>query len=500
MRELPRTLLADLRCPCCRAALRPVVELNVSSDGLTDAIVRCDCYDYPVVRGIAVLRQMSPVFSTQNGAVERLRAGDAEGALSWLLDNGSAPGVSRPSARKTAVAAAPVSLTSKLRSLLQGNPAPESPAAERQEEDFEAALRSHRPSGYADYLFQRFANPSFLGAIPSLGVLGAACSEGPRRRVLDVLCGAGHSSATIMALAPDVQVIMADVDFVNLFLGRSFLAPGAFAICIDAELPLPLVDDSVDGVFCLDGLHYVRSKVALLDEVNRVVSAHGHWLFAHMHNANAENTNPGTPLTPSGYAERFSFGEARLLPESSLLQQFGETGALDLTQQPADDLLSSSNALTLFGGRDADLWRRHAGLDGLVSARPGLLGLNPLYKPERVSDGVIVRAQWPSAALEQECTASGALLPESVHLSQRALDAIETARAGGPLSDEVRKLIRAFVLVPLPACYPQHLPSAVRRGTLSIPGLFAMGLQAADFLMTNELSCGLGLLVSRAPL
>lgn len=495
MREFPRSLLADLNCPYCGSQLHVATELQASSAGLTDAILSCACYDYPVVRGIAVLRQMSPVFSTQNGAVECLEKGDAEGALSWLMNNGSAGGVPRPRER-TPPSADTLSLTAKLRALLlPGHVSTDSSTSQQREEGFEEALRRCRPSGYADYLYQRFANPSFLGAIPAIAVLGTACSTGPRRRVLDLLCGAGHSSATIQALAPQVEVIMADVDFVNLFLGRSFLAPRAFAICLDGELPLPFVDDSIDGVFCLDGLHYVRSKVALLEEVDRVVDERGCWAFAHMHNASAININPGAPLTASGYSERFSFGQQRLLPESSVVRQFCEKGALDLTHQPGDDVLNTSNALTLFGSRSESLWRRHTGLDELLSKHPKVLGLNPLYELEPAADGMMARARWPSEALKEECTAGGALLPESVHLSQRTLDAIKTARAGGPWSEEIRSLLRSFVLVPRPACYSKDEPK-VSPVSSSVAGLFTMGLQMVDYFMTTELQ-SVGLLASQ---
>ena len=90
---LPWSLVDDLVCPYCGSHFERLLGINGSHEGLTDGILCCECYEYPVVRGIAVLRQMSSVSSTQNEAVERLKQGDLEGALSWLLEAGSAAGV-----------------------------------------------------------------------------------------------------------------------------------------------------------------------------------------------------------------------------------------------------------------------------------------------------------------------------------------------------------------------------------------------------------------------
>jgi SAM-dependent methyltransferase len=320
---------------------------------------------------------------------------------------------------------------------------------------FKDVLEALRPRHYADYLFHRFANPSFLGAIPALIVLGDACRRGPRRRLLSLMSGIGLSSSTIGALCPDVQVIMADIDFVNLYIACRFLGPHHIALCIDVEVPLPFCDKSIDYLYCLDGFHYVRSKVALLKEVDRIVSPEGAWLFAHMHNAKRVNINPGVPLDPQGYLQRFAFGQRRLLPESELLRQFQDDGSLDLTHQPSIDVLDSCDALTLAGARNEFLWKRHAELDAALSRRPDLLRFNPLYCLEESADGLLASAAWPSDLLRQECCGTVPLLCESARFGAQVLREIDAARAGEGLSDEVRGLLRSFVLVPLPECYPR---------------------------------------------
>lgn len=452
MSDFPGELLSALVCPCCGSGFEVSLKLAGSSNGVSDGVLRCDCYEYPVVDGIPVLRQLSPVASTQNGAVARLREGDVEGALIWLLAAGTAPGVPGPASPSRNPRSA-TSLRLRLCEFVRRRPGPSAAARIPQMQGFETVLHATRPRAYANYLFHRFANPSFLGALPPLIVLGDALRRGPRRRLLDLMNGAGHASATIVALCPELQVIMADIDFINLYIARRFLAPDTAALCLDVELPLPLCDGSIDGVHCLDGLHYVRSKVALLREVDRVVGPEGAWLFAHMHNASATNVNPGAPLDPRGYSQRFAFGQQRLLAETEILRQFQHDGSLDLTHQPPAAGLDSSNALTLVGARTEDLWRRHTDLDAALARRPDLLELNPLYRLEKGRDELIATAAWPSESLRRECMGTPPLLPESVRISSRTQQEIIAARTGGPLPAVVRELLRSFVLVPVPGCY-----------------------------------------------
>ena len=451
---LPWSLVDDLVCPYCGSHFERLLGINESHEGLTDGILCCECYEYPVVRGIAVLRQMSSVSSTQNEAVERLKQGDLEGALSWLLEAGSAAGV--PSLAKLRTQASGWSrFVQQVRQIFrESTPFPHGgPLSLR--DGFEAALRSSRIRGYADYLFYRFANPSLIGAIPPLLVCGDACLRTSRRRVVDFLCGVGHTSAILAALCPGMEVVAADSDFVNLFLARNLTAPGVTALCVDAELPLPFADAAVDGLFCLDGLHYVRSKVALLREVDRIVRDEGFWLFAHMHNALSSNINPGAPLSPAGYAKRFLFGQQRLLSETEILRQFQTGGFLDLTEQPTLDAISSHHALTLIGARTDLLWTQHLGVDDALCRRQDLLEFNPLYRVEEATDELLLRAMWPSDTLRRECTGTTPLLPELVRLPLHIVEEILMARSGGVLSADVRRLVRSAVLVSLPQCYPR---------------------------------------------
>jgi SAM-dependent methyltransferase len=447
-------MIDSLRCPCCESRLALEFDIRSSRIGLSDGVLQCDCYEYPVVGGIAVLRQMGHVSSTRNEAVEFLKHRDAEGALWWLLNNGTAegvPGIGEVSPHPGLAAR----LVRRYRKLLRRDRVPPREDPLKSQKEFIAALRVVRPRMYADYLYFRHANPSLLSAIPPLVVFGDACRERPSGRVLDILCGVGHASAILGALQPGVELVMADSDFVNLFLARGFVVPRGTALCVDAELPLPFDDSSFDGLFCIDGLHYVRSKVALLREVDRVVSADGVWLFAHLHNAAGENKNPGAALTADGYALRFDFGCRRLLSEPDILNRFEKDGCLDLTSQPDVRSVASSHAFTLVGSRTDALWKNHPGLDDALCRRPDLFGFNPLFHVERLADGVMLRSAWPSESLRRECVGKVPVLPEAVHVPRHVVDELAEWIATSLMSEDVRALLRSFVVVCLPECYPR---------------------------------------------
>lgn len=84
----------------------------------------------------------------------------------------------------------------------------------------------------------------------------------------------------------------------------------------------------------------------------------------------------------------------------------------------------------------------------------GLLGFNPLYRLDKAPDGLVASAAWPSDSLRRECTGTPLLLRESVHVDSHTLQEIIAARTGGPLTGAVRELLRSFVVVPVPECYP----------------------------------------------
>lgn len=425
------SLIEQLHCPCCGSAFDVELRSPESGPEIRHAILRCRCYRYPVIDGIAVLRQRSGPGDTHDRGVELLAKRDFAGALQYALE--SLTPISRP---------APTWRDKVKRRVHKNNGAASS---------FHESLHSHRPPAYANYLFHRYANNSFLAAIPLLLMVRQG---NPSGRLLDLNCGIGHASFFLQSMFPNLTVYATDHDYVNLHLVKRYIAPRALCLCLDAELPLPFPDHFFDTALCMDGLHYVRSKQACLRELDRTLQPEGLWLFPHMHNALATNITPGIPLAPADYQRCFSFLEHRLLPEAAVFETFMREQRLDLSTIPTPKDLDQSPVLSLVGSRNPTMWRTHD-LSATLLSTAGRLAVNPIYRHTEGPNGITLDMAWPSAALEKECGAIQQFLPRSCTLETPLWRALQ---AGAPLdanTPAVRKLIHSFVLLPLPEGYRQ---------------------------------------------
>ncbi|HEY1273376.1 MAG TPA: class I SAM-dependent methyltransferase [Thermoleophilaceae bacterium] len=89
-------------------------------------------------------------------------------------------------------------------------------------------------------------------------------------RALDLGCGNGRLTAELRA----AEVIAADVSAVALERARRRV-PGARALELEPDAPLPLEDASVDLVLCAETIEHVRDVQLLLSEARRVLRPGG---------------------------------------------------------------------------------------------------------------------------------------------------------------------------------------------------------------------------------
>ena len=94
----------------------------------------------------------------------------------------------------------------------------------------------------------------------------------PGDRVLDLGCGEGSFAAAL--LGAGAQVTMADVAEGALERARA-KAPGAEAVLLEEDSPLPFPDGSFDLVWCGETLEHVADVVGLAAEVRRVLREDG---------------------------------------------------------------------------------------------------------------------------------------------------------------------------------------------------------------------------------
>ena len=439
-------LLAELHCPYCAGPLALDRLLTGSPDLIENAIVRCGCYRYPVIDGILVLRQQSGPADTNDARVASLDDGDIESARRRAMQiDDRPPTVRHRGVRSLARAAAHrgIALAARVAGRSRAQPAaPADPAG------LQATLSQLRPGLYGQYLYHRYANNSFHASIPLLLLLGDL-PPGPKRpRVLELTCGIGHSAFLMSALLPHLDVVASDHDFTNLWIARSHFAPNATLICLDAEVPLPFGDGAFAAVFCLDGFHYLRSKIALGREMRRVASTEALFLFPHLHNALQANIHPGIPLDPDGYRRCFDGIPTALFDENAVLEGFVEHAEFALDQPTVPAQLAQAQSLALVATRRPGYWHTRRELAALIASDPTQLMPNPLYRIAP-SDGCIdLIAEWPNPALETECMAVKRYLPKSLRLEAGLIDTLGGKRATG--TSRLDDLVQRFALVRLP--------------------------------------------------
>jgi len=445
---LNTAFIQALHCPYCASPLAVERSIRARLDDIEHGVVRCGCYRYPIIDGILILKQQSGPADTHDARVAHLLAGEIEQARRLAMHADSPrPTTLGPWQRALQGAAAlgiPLAgALARLRSGASGK------AMQRFQGDlsFAELLDTLRPGLYGQYLYQRYANNSFLASVAPLLLLG---DLEPGQRVLELTCGIGHSAFLMQALFPHLQLVATDHDYVNLAIAKRHFVPGAQLLCLDAEAPLPFADRSFDAVFCLDGFHYLRSKVALVSELDRVTESEAIWLFPHLHNALAQNFSPGIPLSPEHYARCFKQVPHRIYCEASVLRDFHEEGELHLDRLPATDEVMRAQNLTLIGTRRPDFWRTRTDLAPRLSSKPGQLIVNPIYRAQSEGSTTRLALSWPSSRLRDECREVEQYLPGSCDVDSGLLRSLGEGSLNAEQARAAQELAQKFVLVNLP--------------------------------------------------
>jgi len=479
-------LLDELHCPYCGSGLQQEAQVSLGSSENRYGIVRCACYRYPIIEGILILKQLSGPADIRDKGVQYIEAGDSEGALHYALNCMSPIPLPRRTHLQGIVdflGRRSSSFARKLAPLEQGQ-------AVRRVCDgsltFQQVLSLLRPGPYAHYLFHRYANNSFLASIAILLLLkelnGESYTPGQplgdesgtstgnkktswvnqrrptgTRRVLDLACGVGHASFLMTSLFPHLSVVAADHDFVNLYIARRYLIPDVTCVCVDAEIPLPFADNSFDAVFCLDGFHYIRSKVALLSELDRILHPLGLWLFPHLHNALANNISAGIPLAYEDYLRCFEFIQPRILSEAEVFRNLMNDQSLDLDVVPSAAELRRASVFSLIASRRTDLWRKHSSIASILWHDKPPLSINPIYQVINQGKTMRLRMKWPDASLEEECAPIKNYLPLECEVDRSLLERLKS----GMMTEEdefvIQELLKSFVLVRLPREYGEFV-------------------------------------------
>jgi SAM-dependent methyltransferase len=444
--------ISELHCPYCGSALElvsrmPERSLSDREDKIQYGVLRCACYEYPIVEGIPIIQHLEGL----SVIVTLIKKREGRRALLQALNVFRVKWAHR-------------SRWHQFRYHLNCRR-----FVAREDLSFEDAVNLvRRPQVFSDYLLHRYANPSFMaavGVLQLLGTLGAraaaeparadddrnATPARPPRRVLDLACGAGHSSFLMRQLFPALSVVSVDHDFVSLYLAKRFLAPDTTHLCLDAEVPSPFVDEYFDAIFCLDAFHYFQSKRAILAELKRVARPQALWLFPHLHNALQANITAGVPLSPEKYLECFSALDARLFDETEIIRGLSERHTLELERQLSIPELNKAQTLTLIGGTP-ELWRGHHGFPSALCKNRERLVINPIYRQSWQSNNLELNLTWPNDVMREECSGAEAFLPCQFRLSRGEWTQLFEKNPSLNM-ERLHELVAKFILVPLPSLY-----------------------------------------------
>jgi uncharacterized protein YbaR (Trm112 family)/SAM-dependent methyltransferase len=407
-------LLDLLRCPFCGGRFNladgaPTVRIG---GHLEAGVLWCECCVFPIVAGIPVLR----ADDTTRAVLAHLEAGDLDAALVTMLDLDDARAEAFRGLRARGDAAT-----------------------------YREAIAVLSPDPEGTYFIYRFSDPTFVMAetiIETIGRHGA----GLRGRVLDLCGGSGHLTRVLCRVAPDAQVVLADMFFWKLWLARTFTAPTAAPVCCDANQPLPFARGTFPTVVLSDAFPYIWHKRLLAEEMVRQVGADGLIVMPHLHSSLGWNYSAGMTLTPRSYADLFTGVEPRLFRDEDLLAQAIGGGGLDLSVPLSPEALTDANAVTLIASGDPTVFRQHAPPARAVATT---LVVNPLYEVTRDGDASLLRLRFPTPEYEEEFGACRRYLPDTLRV---AADLTQPVDADATTLD-LDTLLRRRVLIDAPRRY-----------------------------------------------
>jgi SAM-dependent methyltransferase len=434
-----------LICPNCSSDFTIKEIITQESKELINGIVECKCAKYPIVNGILILRE-----SLVNLGITRLvEQGKTEEALTQSLfeysfeklNNYNLPVHSKFSwlIEKLLRSLGGSQLKGKVSKLYKLYCTAEIP--------FYDLLGS----GIADtYTKQRFSSESFWSLYPFIPLL----SKKKKNRILDLSCGAGHSSFVLREYVKPNQLFSVDFSFKNLFFTKKYFAPESQLICFDANGPLPFKTGVISSVLMLDAFHYIRYRALLVHEMERILDPTGLLLLLHVHNTLVFNLGMGTErLTPKDLYNLFTEetrSDVRLIPERKVLENFLFKDNLSLPTKLDETELNSSNAMILVQSKGDIFQTVFEGVQtDFVKIKDNLI-INPIYKIEKQGNVIHLKRSSGDSLFGDHVPFSEAYLPKEIDIHTKSLSGRRTEISD---TEMLKELQRKFVIINVPEKY-----------------------------------------------
>lgn len=308
---MKRSLLPLMQCPYCGGHFEISTEVEGDTERLTFGLLRCRCFEFPVVDGILLLslakgyggpeEDIQPYVPLQVAAIQYIQKRDVAGLRAWmrkhvplaaeLLDGGPDQPYLTFSAR---VAAA---LDPQIETYLQdvgrfevlGHAAmpPPSPA-QRVKQALRKVNRNVRKARESamlhpsradeiarlhDYYATRFYSPRANALALRLGSLPWGA------RVLSLCCGHGVFENLLRALEINTEPVSVDGQLINLLVTRRYANRSGSFILHDVQYPQPFRDGAFDAVFSSTCLPEIPAQKTFASEAIRCTAGSGWTCF-----------------------------------------------------------------------------------------------------------------------------------------------------------------------------------------------------------------------------
>jgi ubiquinone/menaquinone biosynthesis C-methylase UbiE len=296
-----------------------------------------------------------------------------------------------------------------------------------------------------DYFAFRFGQPRHL-----VGLSFASLIHAPKKPILDLACGFGHLTRSLVQQARGQPVIGVDDSFFGLYVAKHWIAPDAEYVCCTTEASLPFPDGAFSAAFCSDAFHYFVNKVTCIRELDRLTQDDGLIMVVWIHNALLRRPYDGRPLPPEDYRTLVAHMPHCLVADSDVLARYLQKQGPPLTRSADIGHLAHAPSLSVVASHQQNVFQDYGPFTDWPHAE-GRLGLNPLYV-EETRDGlgnVHLRRTFPSAFYEKENAEGKEYLPEAVTVHS----AIVADLAQGKRTSEMEGLIEQCIILDIPERY-----------------------------------------------
>jgi SAM-dependent methyltransferase/uncharacterized protein YbaR (Trm112 family) len=446
-----------LRCPSCHGSF------HSTTTGATTAvndydILFCRCSQYPVVDGIPIIKKgiIGTARQTADEVISLIRAGRRhEALLSMIMPRPPGSPALAPTWLKTLPAIKGINRLKAYTHAWFLRSWRERTAALLDQSGDDVTVSDlldcyFRQSGARNddiyvYFAFRFGQPRHLVALSFVNLVHL-----PQRPILDLCCGLGHITRSLVQQSGAQPVIGLDRSFFGLYVAKTRIAPEAKYVCAEASQPLPFPDRTFSAVFCVDGFHTVMNKAATIQRLKRITEEEGLIVLVASRNAQVENPYSCEPLTPEGYQALVADMPHCLVADRDVLTAYLQRKGPPLAHSASAERLVNEPLLSVVAAHRREVFRDHGFFPDWPHAE-GRLRLNPLFvEAERDQHGkALLRRAFPSAYYEQENPEYNLYLPENVVVDSDVLRDVGAGRR----TPAMEPLITQCVVVGMPEGY-----------------------------------------------